>query len=72
MTHVPAYKRERLASGQKDGGIEGRKGRALGDNWTPSDGDEPIRTNRRRSADEDQEVRAPPRQDLARTPPYNL
>jgi hypothetical protein len=61
-TPLPTYKRERLALGQ--GG--------LGDNRMPLDGDEPIRTNRRRSADEDQEARAPPSQDLVRTPSFSF
>jgi hypothetical protein len=69
---VPAYKRESLALGQwgsrreREGWIE--EG-ALARNQTPLDGDEPTRTNMRRSADEDPETGAPPSQDLARTPP---
>jgi hypothetical protein len=38
----------------------------------PLEGDKYARTNRRRGTDEDQEVRASPSQDLARTPPYNF
>jgi hypothetical protein len=34
--------------------------------------DEPRRMNMRRSANEDQEVGAPPRQDLARPPPLSF
>jgi hypothetical protein len=38
----------------------------------PSDRDEPTRTNRRRSVDEDEEVGALPIQDLARTAPSSF
>jgi hypothetical protein len=37
----------------------------LEDNRMPLDGDEPTKTNMRRSTGEDQEVGAPPSQDLA-------
>jgi hypothetical protein len=71
-TPVPTYKRERLTSGEGGSRNIRMDQRGLGDDWTPSDGDEPTRTNRRRSANEDQEVGASPSQDLARTPPCSL
>jgi hypothetical protein len=65
-TPITAYKRERLVSRQGDRRIEEHKDEWRG-NQTPLDRDEPTRTDRRRSADEDQDVGAPPSQDLART-----
>jgi hypothetical protein len=37
-----------------------------------TDRDEPIRTNMRKSVDEDEEAKTPSSQDLARTPPLSF
>jgi hypothetical protein len=37
-----------------------------------TDGDEPTRTNRKKSTNEDQEAIAPPSQDLAKPPPLSF
>jgi hypothetical protein len=37
-----------------------------------TDGDEPIRTNMRKSVDKDEEAKTPSSQDLARTPPLSF
>jgi hypothetical protein len=74
-TLLPAYKCGRLALGQGRRTRNRRtqiERRALGDNRTPSDVDEPTRTNKKRSADEDQEAKVQPSQDLSRTPSCSL
>jgi hypothetical protein len=57
--------------GSTNGLIEEQKD-GVRDDWTPSDGDEPASTNRRRCANENQDVGAPPSQDLARTLPLTF
>jgi hypothetical protein len=64
-------KRERVASRRTDGPIEEQKDE-LRDDRTPSDRDEPTRTNKRWNTDEDQEAGAPSSEDLARTSPLNF